>query len=198
MRNFPVERHVNEFKEMHGHFIDLAFLMRNPIAHGFDNAKYALETKKENGIRYIENLVKIRSWINNTPDVPGPLFKQFAVDLYRQNLLIKNQLTLNDEVENELKTEKGTSQMKKTAAVDLKNITMPVLNIVGNKDDLVSPKSSIPITEGDDNGDGCSGITSSKDRMLMEFPLDHVELCIGYDAHKNLWPQVTQWLKERS
>jgi len=126
------------------------------------------------------------------------LFKQFAVDLYRQNLLIKNQLTLNNEVENGLKTEKGTSQMKKTAAVDLKNITMPVLNIVGNKDDLVSPKSSIPITEGDGNGDGCSGIISSKDRMLMEFPLDHVELCISYDAHKNLWTQVIQWLKERS
>ncbi len=80
----PVERFDGEFKEMHGHFIDLAFLMRNPIAHSFDDVKYALETKEGSNVKFVENLVKIRSWINNTPDIPGPLFEQFVIDLYRQ------------------------------------------------------------------------------------------------------------------
>ena len=80
---------------------------------------------------------------------------------------------------------------------DLKNITMPILNIVVNKDNLVSSVSSVPITEGYD-GDGGSGIVSSEDKTLIEFPSDHIELCTSYDAHKNLWPQVIKWLKERS
>ncbi len=91
--------------------------------------------------------------------------------------------------------EKENSRIIRTA-VDLKNITMPVLNIVGNNEDLVSPKSSIPITNSD--GNGIINIISSKDKMLMEFPFDHVELCISYGSHKDLWPQVTQWIKERS
>ena len=192
MRNFPVERFVDEFKEMFGHFIDLAFLMRNPIAHGLDYLKYALETREDFNIKFIENLVKIRSWINNTPDIPGPLFKRFVVDLYRQNLLIKNQLILNgDENKPETETETG----RRRTAIDIKNITMPVLNIVGKEDDLVSPKSSVPITmaDGDTGGAGIS----SKDKMLIELPSDHIQICIGYDAHKNLWPKVAHWLKER-
>ncbi len=192
MRNFPADGFVDEFREMFGHFIDLAFLMRNPITHSFDGIKYAMETKEDNNVRFLENLAKIRSWINNTPDIPGPLFRQFAVDLYRQNLLIKNQLVLDKQMKKENETK--TSQMKK--AVDLKNITMPILNIVGNKDDLVSSGSSVPITEGYD-GDGGRGIVSSEDKTLIEFPSDHIELCTSYDAHKNLWPQVTKWLKER-
>ncbi len=194
MRNFPAGRFVDEFKEMFGHFIDLAFLMRNPITHSFDDVRYALKTKEDDYFKFIGNLVKIRSWINNTPDIPGPLFMRFAIDLYQQNLLIKNQLILNKQEEE--KEEKETSQIKK--AVDLKNISVPILNIVGNKDDLVSSESSIPITEGDNGDIGSGVIVSSKDRMLIEIPSDHIELCTSYDAHKNLWPQATQWLKERS
>ena len=51
----------------------------------------------------------------------------------------------------------------------------------------------LPITEEIGNG-----LISSKDKRLIEFPSGHVELCISYDAHENLWPQVIQWLKDRS
>jgi hypothetical protein len=51
MRSFPTEKFVEEFGEMHGHIIDLAFLMRNPLKHGFDNVKFALDmqNKKNRG-----------------------------------------------------------------------------------------------------------------------------------------------------
>ena len=49
-----------------------------------------------------------------------------------------------------------------------------------------------PISEESD-----SNLISSKEKKLIEFPSGHVELCISYDAHKDLWPQVIGWLKER-
>jgi polyhydroxyalkanoate synthase subunit PhaC len=113
--------------------------MRNPIAHSFDSVKYALEAKEDNSAGFVENLVKIRSWIYNTPDVPGPLFRQFAIDLYRQNLLIKNQLMLNKKEEKQV-NEAETISRRNAASVDLKKISMPILNIVGNKDDFGFPK----------------------------------------------------------
>jgi polyhydroxyalkanoate synthase len=76
--------------------------------------------------------------------------------------------------------------------IDLKKITMPVLNIVGTKDDLVSAESSRTITSSDDE------VISSKDKKTLEFPTGHVGLCISRTAHKKLWPEVGKWLTERS
>ena len=67
-------------------------------------------------------------------------------------------------------------------------ITMPVLNIVGTNDDLVSAESSRTITD----------VISSKDKKTLEFPTGHVGLCISRTAHKKLWPEVGNWLKEHS
>ncbi len=72
--------------------------------------------------------------------------------------------------------------------VDLKKITMPVLNIVGTRDDLVSADSSRTITD----------VISTKDKKTLEFPTGHVGLCIMRSAHKNLWPEVGKWLTEHS
>ena len=41
-------------------------------------------------------------------------------------------------------------------------------------------------------------IVSSKDKKLIRFPADHVSLCIGSSAHRDLLPKVAKWLKERS
>src|SRR5215217_7497293 len=64
-RNFPVEKFVEEFKEMFGHLIDMAFLMRNPLSHIADNMKYTLKMQ-ENGHEFIDNLIRISSWLHNT------------------------------------------------------------------------------------------------------------------------------------
>ena len=72
--------------------------------------------------------------------------------------------------------------------IDLKNITMPLLNIVGSKDDLVPPQSSKSIMN----------VVYSNDKKLIEFPTGHVGLCISQDAHERLWPEVGRWLAQRS
>ncbi|MDQ3970250.1 MAG: alpha/beta fold hydrolase [Thermoproteota archaeon] len=179
-RNFPVEKFVEEFKEMFGHLIDMAFLMRNPLSHTADNMKYTLKMQ-EYGLKFIDNLVHISSWLHNTPDIPGEFFKQFIIDLYQKNLLIQNKMNLTQ-------NEKMTKTTTTTTAIDLRKITMPILNIVGIYDDLVPSASSIPLND----------VISSNDKKLIEFPAGHVEICISSSAHADLWPQVVKWLEERS
>lgn len=180
MRNFPVEKFNDEFKEIFGHFIDLAFIMRNPLVRYVDNMKYALDMKEDQPFQFIQNLGKISAWITNTPDISSRFFSQVGIDLYQKNLLVKNQLSI---------LERGiTSERGKITPVNLKNITIPILNVVGSTDDLVSPNSSIPINEA----------VSSKDKKTIEFPSGHIELCISYEAHQNLWPQVVDWLESKS
>lgn len=72
--------------------------------------------------------------------------------------------------------------------VDLENLKMPVLNIVGASDDLVPPDSSKYVM--------CE--IPSVDKELIEYPTGHVGLCISKKAHKELWPKVVDWIKKRS
>ncbi|MFZ0264826.1 MAG: hypothetical protein WA326_06235 [Nitrososphaeraceae archaeon] len=41
-------------------------------------------------------------------------------------------------------------------------------------------------------------LTESHDKSIIEINSGHVGLMIGKDAHKELWPKVGKWLKERS
>ena len=67
------------------------------------------------------------------------MFIQFAIDLYQKNLLFKNELFI-------AKKEKVKEQ-REIIPIDLKKIIVPILNIIGSKDDLVSPKSSLPTSD---------------------------------------------------
>lgn len=74
-------------------------------------------------------------------------------------------------------------------SVNLKNINMPFLNIVAKRDDLVAPDSSKAVND---------ALTESYDKKLIEHDSGHVGLLIGKKAHKELWPEVGDWLKKRS
>lgn len=76
----------------------------------------------------------------------------------------------------------------KDQKIDLNKITLPVLNIVGTKDDLVPPRSSLQVNEK----------INSNDKKTIKFPTGHVGLCITQKAHQELWPQVGNWLSSRS
>lgn len=167
-RKFPIDKYVDEFKEMDGHILNLGFLMRSPTRYAFD--KYAKFMQRIDDEKFVENFIRVERWLYDTPDVPGEFFRQFIKDLYQKNLLVQNKMKLNGKVS------------------DLKMIDMPVLSIIGVKDDLAHPASSIPFMD----------LVSSKDKKLIQFPSGHVGLCVSSAAYSDLWPQVIKWLQERS
>ena len=63
------------------------------------------------------------------------------------------------------------------------------LNIIAKRDDLVAPSSSKALND---------ALMESQDNDLIEFNSGHVGLMIGKKAHKELWPKVGDWLRERS
>lgn len=167
-RKFPIDKYVDAFKEMDGRILNLGFLMRSPARYTLD--KYVKFAQKMDDQKFVDNFIRVERWLYDTPDVPGEFFRQFIKDLYQKNLLIQNKMILNGK------------------SIDLKRIGMPLLSIVGTKDDLAHPTSSAPLMD----------VVSSKDKQLIEFPLGHVGLCVSSSAHAKLWPQVVKWLQERS
>jgi polyhydroxyalkanoate synthase subunit PhaC len=68
--------------------------------------------------------------------------------------------------------------------IDLKKISAPLLTIVAEDDDLISPESTLAIKD----------YVSSKDKASLIIAGDHVELCTGKMAHEKLWPEAAKWI----
>lgn len=170
-----VDSMMDEFGHMDGQVLDLAFLMRNPPRYGFD--KYLKLFQRFHDEEFVDTFIDVERWLYDTPPIPGALFRQIINDCYRNNLLISNG-----------KMEVTDREGKKKLKVNIqKNITMPVLSVIAQQDDLVSPASSVAINDH----------IPSKDKSILENPGGHVALCISNSAHKKLWPEVAKWLMSR-
>jgi polyhydroxyalkanoate synthase len=78
--------------------------------------------KKFNDKDFIKMFISVEKWLYDTPLIPRTLLKQIINDCYRNNLLIINKLKIN------------------CRDIKLDNVTVPLLTIVAEKDDLVSPE----------------------------------------------------------
>ena len=72
--------------------------------------------------------------------------------------------------------------------VDLGDITVPFLNIVGEKDNIVPPQST---------GDLCA-LVGSEEAEDLRLPAGHVGLIVGRTAHKRNLPAMSEWLRNHS
>ena len=170
IKSIDIERFVQIFGNVPSSFLNISFLMRNPLEAML---KYPIYFSQPRNSKEIIQFMAVESWLYDSVPIIGKAFEQITNDIYKNNLLIQNKMMLGKDL------------------VNLKKITMPVLNIFGTKDDLVSAESSRTITT-------TEGGISSKDKKTLEFPIGHVGLCISRTAHKKIWPEVGKWLIEHS
>lgn len=158
---------IEKFGNVPGQIMNLAFIMRNPLESFL---KYPNYFKKFRSPEEIQQFIAIETWLYDSRPITGKVYKEIIEKIYQKNQLIHNKMKVGGKL------------------VDLRNITMPVLNIVGENDDLVPPDSSKYVM--------CD--IPSTDKELIEYPTGHVGLCISKKAHKELWPKVTEWVTKRS
>ena len=177
-RRLPLDNIVREFDNVDCRFINLALLMRNPAVHSFDAFRFGGYMNK--GTLFYSQLgldaMRIAAWMSDTPMIPSGFFRDYIGILYQRNQLVNNELEITLSSEN------------KPELVDLAQITMPLLNIVDDKDDICTIPAATPIND----------IATSDDKKLINFPIGHIELSVSSDAHVKLWPQAVKWLEERS
>ena len=149
-------------------FMKTAFTAMSPVHHAVD--KYMGLHRNQDKEGYAEMFTRFERWMNSDVPLAGRIFREVTQDVFQQNLLRQNRLRVGAEV------------------VDLQRITCPVLNVVGEYDDVVHPKSSLPLLT----------LVGSNDAHNLLFPTGHVGAVVSAAAHKKLWPQVGQWLKEHS
>lgn len=109
-------------------------------------------------------------WSNDHIPFPGAAFCQMGELMSRQNLLATGRIPLGGRT------------------VDLADITVPFLNIIGEKDHIVPPDGVGPL----------SSLVGSADVTELRLPAGHVGLIVGRTAHRTHIPAMADWIARQA
>jgi polyhydroxyalkanoate synthase len=119
--------------------------------------------------KILNSFMQMEKWIFDSPDQVGEAYRQFIKDFYQKNLLIEGEVVIGDRV------------------VDLKNVTMPVLNIYARDDHLVPPSASKALKKH----------VGTKDYTELSFDGGHIGIYVSGRAQKEVPPAIGKWLNKK-
>jgi polyhydroxyalkanoate synthase len=167
MKDVDTDRMIRTFGNIPGDLMNFGFLLLNPARLMID--KYVGFAQNMDNRDFVENFVRMERWIFDSPDVPGETFRQFIDDCYKNNLLIQSKMFLGGK------------------RVDLKNLTMPLLNFYGEYDHLVPPEACNQLT----------GAVGSRDVEDVCLETGHIGIYVSSKFQRLFAPKIVRWLKER-
>jgi polyhydroxyalkanoate synthase subunit PhaC len=167
MRAVGVDRLVEAFGNMPGDLLNFLFLLLNPARLMID--KYIGLLEQMDNKEFVENFIRMEKWIFDSPDVPGETFRQFITDCYQKNLLIQSRMDVGGR------------------CVDLRKITMPVLNFFGKYDHLVPPEACNRLTRA----------VASTDTEDVCLDTGHIGIYVSSKCQREFAPKIAAWLKQR-
>ena len=168
VRNIDLELLIDTMGNVPGEMLNTTFLSLKPFR--LNGQKYLdmvnILEDEDNAL----NFMRMEKWIFDSPDQAGEAFKQFIGQFYQKNKLIKGEVMIGDQ------------------QIDLKNITVPVLNIFATADHLVPVASSKALEK----------YVGTNDYTALEFPGGHIGIYVSGKAQKMIPPTVGEWLTKRS
>lgn len=167
MEHIDADRVVDTFGNLPADMMNLGFLLLNPARLMID--KYVGFMEHMDDKQFVENFVRMEKWIFDSPDLPGEVFRQFIKDCYQGNKLIQSKLEVGGE------------------RVDLKKLTMPLLNIYGKYDHLVPPEACEQLVKH----------VGSRDTEDICLETGHIGIYVSSKYQKEFAPKIAGWLKAR-
>jgi polyhydroxyalkanoate synthase subunit PhaC len=167
-QNFDVDAFVDANGNCPAEYLQACFTLLKPVRNIV--AKPIGIWEKLDDKKHVEEFLTMETWLNDNVPVAGEVYREFVKYLYQQNLLVQNRLKIG------------------RRAVNLKEITCPVLNLMAEYDDLVPPTQSEPF----------HSLVGSTDCESIKLPAGHIGLAMGSAAQRELWPHACKWLGERS
>ena len=147
--------------------VNMGFTAMSPVHHALDKYVGLYRNAERDG--YAEMFELFERWMSSDVPLAGKIFREMTGDIFKRNLLAKGELVIEGR------------------QVDLSNITCPLLNVVADLDDVVHPRSSLPLPEK----------VGSPDSRNLTFPTGHIGAVVSAGAIKKLWPQIGEWLADR-
>lgn len=118
----------------------------------------------------VQDFLAMQFWLDDNIPFLGEAYRTYIKECYQENHLIQGRLVVGGR------------------RVDLAQIEAPLLTVVATRDVICPPASSMVLNE----------LVASTDTATLELPGGHTSLVAGSAAPEQLWPQLADWLIERS
>ena len=166
-KTMDVDALVDAYGVVPGTILNEGFLMLMPFNLNIKKYVDMLDVMEDKD--KLLNFLRMEKWIFDSPGQAGECLRQFVKDCYQENKLIKGKLELGGKT------------------VNLKNISMPILNIYASADHLVPPAATKSLND----------LVGSDDKTLYEFKGGHIGVFVGSRSQKELAPAIADWLTKR-
>jgi polyhydroxyalkanoate synthase len=110
----------------------------------------------------------LERWLSDNIPFPGGVYREYITSLYQKNQLIKGEYVVNGR------------------KVNLKNITVPFLNVTALRDNIVSSEAANPIMD----------VIGSEIKDKIEIDAGHIGVVMGKKA-KEAWDCMSGWFYNR-
>ena len=162
------EKIVRAMGNATGDLLNLSFLLVDPIR--LIVGKYQALLDNIHNEKFVRDFLYMDYWIFDSPAIPGGVYVDYITRWYKNN---------------EVFEERFEYRGKK---VKLKNITMPVLVLVAEKDHITPPDAVREFFER----------IPSKDKKMLVSSKGHIGLTVSGSSLKELWPEAISWIVKRS
>lgn len=167
LSRFNTEALLKDKKNLPGHFFSQFFMALNP----FDilGKKYLKLLDKLEDQVYLKKFISIEKWLHDVPHQSNDLIISLINSFYKKNKLIKGEFKV------------------KNKTVDLKNITVPILNVMARLDDIVPISTSKPL----------KFCAKSRDYHERYYKGGHIGIYLSDKIRKKMVSAISTWLKKR-
>ena len=168
MSHADIDRLIEANGNLPGELMSFVFSMMTPV-NALTKYNVGLFDVMDDEKKLL-NFLRMEKWLADRPDHPGEAAKQWLKDLYQGNQLVKGEFKLAGR------------------KVDLKKITMPVLNVYAEEDHIIPPKSSQAL----------KSVIGTKDYTELPLPGGHVGVFVSGKSQGILGKNIFGWLKAHS
>jgi polyhydroxyalkanoate synthase subunit PhaC len=109
-------------------------------------------------------------WVADNPPFPARAYREWITWMYKENRLVDGRLRLRDQF------------------VDLGAIEQNLLVVTAGADHIAPPQGTVPLLD----------LVASEDVTHMDRPGGHIGLMAGSKAKHEIWPELAEWLVDRS
>jgi polyhydroxyalkanoate synthase subunit PhaC len=166
---FDVDYIAERYRVLPGAGIDLANKLMKPVTNYTTTYRRLFQSILDGSDPRL-SYQAMAKWVTDNPPFPSRAYREWITWMYKENRLVTGRLRLRGE------------------RVDLARIEQNLLVVTAGADHIAPPQGTVPILD----------LVSSEDVTHLDRPGGHIGLMAGSKAKHEIWPELADWLGERS
>jgi polyhydroxyalkanoate synthase subunit PhaC len=167
--SFDVDHVAEVYGSVPGRSIDWANKMMKPVTNYWTTYRRLWQAIYD-GESKPEAYQAMAKWVADNPPFPGKAYREWITYMYKENRLVRERMRIRGK------------------RVDLREVDQNVLVVTAGADHIAPRQGTLPLLD----------MVGSEDVTHFDRPGGHIGLMAGSRARKEIWPDLAEWLGERS